>query len=940
MEKNDTQKDELNIYEEINTSEDQKNKDENKSNEDEIKTPIKNEESPNNKEESNFQRMDSEKSNNSDLNEEMNIYNSTPLPYYNNELINKKSKEEKVEKENITQINITDLENIKFDDFNEKKIKYPRKYSSGTRKCGQKYFFYRNLKQKDIKNHKEEIRKKNNFLLIVIEKSIFYFNLKKYKECIELLLNEQIIRNNVEFGEFLLVIDGFDKDKITDFLSDENNIDILENYLDSINMDINNTSFLNTLRFFLSCLNFPNKDIIQKFSTKYFNLNKDIQAFIKNYKTLEVFSSLVTSIISINNIFIGKEKSNILKMDHFVKMNKNLEKKLCQNLYKEIQAHPIYPLDNYIQSMYKKLTFLVEEYDESEVLDRTDDIDSYYEKILNDNPKREYTDHNIWFSYRKKISLFNKEDEEILIKPIFFTKFVSNSTSCHPRVFAIQDNYTNLVWAKNLDGEKLKGNLHTVKIEDIDDIFMGVSHSEVLYKYLKSNIKEMDKVFNYISIKTKNDLIVIRTENINISFKWFKALKSLIYKIQKYKYKERERTYENKKSKIENGIQKIWKNCIYPKWVEYGKYLLYKKQNKIEYKKVFNSNIKKEKIIKSDIIDEKLNFNLKKIMFFMNGIKNRVVAAEGKEEIILDYNEFLFLYKIGVPHPSRNVIWESLIDNSCGLTLDLYEYYCKQIDEIDFKEKKEEYNNNKGVFTSLNEKDELINKIIIDIIQAEDLFINELYILQNGVDEILYQIYKLVRVFFLMRRDIYYNKNLINYAFIFILIFNDEYISFKNLFNFICTTNIIKYFIKDESFIEKNYCIFDNLIKIYVPKIYSHFNNLGIGSALFSVSWFENIFTQTLNYKVILRIIDLFLIYGDELLFKIGLTILKIQQEDLLNYTINEVFKVLKRLPNKFDEELFFENLELMDIHEKYNTFIVKSNLNDQKNFISENNEF
>ena len=45
-------------------------------------------------------------------------------------------------------------------------------------------------------------------------------------------------------------------------------------------------------------------------------------------------------------------------------------------------------------------------------------------------------------------------------------------------------------------------------------------------------------------------------------------------------------------------------------------------------------------------------------------------------------------------------------------------------------------------------------------------------------------------------------------------------------------------------------------------------------------------------------------------------------------------------MPNKFDEELFFENLELMDIHEKYNTFIVKSNLNDQKNFISENNEF
>ena len=83
---------------------------------------------------------------------------------------------------------------------------------------------------------------------------------------------------------------------------------------------------------------------------------------------------------------------------------------------------------------------------------------------------------------------------------------------------------------------------------------------------------------------------------------------------------------------------------------------------------------------------------------------------------------------------------ESLIDNSYGITLDLYEYYCKQINEIDFKEKKEEYNKNKGILSSLNEKEESINKIIIDIIQAEDLFINELYILKSGKDDILYQI--------------------------------------------------------------------------------------------------------------------------------------------------------------------------------------------------------
>ena len=165
----------------------------------------------------------------------------------------------------------------------------------------------------------------------------------------------------------------------------------------------------------------------------------------------------------------------------------------------------------------------------------------------------------------------------------------------------------------------------------------------------------------------------------------------------------------------------------------------------------------------------------------------------------------------------------------------------------------------------------------------------------------------------MIRKDINYNISVINYAFIFILVFNDEYTSFQALFNFICTTNIIKYLIKDESYIKNNCHIFQILIKKYIPKIYEHLNNLDINNELYTISWFENLFTQTLNYKIILRIFDLYLIYGDELLFQIGLTIIKIQEEDLLNYTIDEIFKVLKRLPNKYDEELFFENLEMMN---------------------------
>ena len=866
---------------------------------------------------------------------ELNIYNSTPLPFYE-DIINSNDNEWSTENNNVILLNIGDLENIKLDEFNEKKLKYPRTYGSETKKCGRKYFLYRYLKY-NKGNEEENIHKKKYFFLITIEKSIFYFNFKKYDECLNLLLNEKIIYNKIEFGEFLLVINGFDKNIITEFLSDNNNKEILDNFLSCIYMDINICPFSTTLRFFLSSLNYPNKEIISNFSLKYFNLNKDSEIFLKKYKSLDIFSLLTENIISVNNMLIGKEKekSKYIKIDQFVKINKGIEKKLCQSIYKDIQSHPIYPLDNYIQKMYRKLTSLVKEFDESEILDKSDDIDSYYENILNNNPKREYPNYNIWFSFRKKISNFDQEDKEILSKPTNLIKYANNSTSSKPQVFAITDNFTNLVWAKKLEGDKMKGNLHSINIEDIIDIYVGVSHSDAIQKYLKNNLKEMENELCYLTIKTNTEVIVIKLESIIFSLKLYKAFKSLINKLQKIKYKEKERAIENKKNKIEIAIQKVWKTCIYTKWTQYGRYLLYKKQNKIEYKKnIISQNNKKDKIIKSDLIDDKMNFNSQKIMNFMNGIKSKLIG-EGKEESILDYNEFLFLYRIGLPHPCRHILWNSLIENSCGTTKDLYDYYSLQIDNIDFNEKRNEYNDNKGNFISTDENDELINRIIIDILKTEDLFINELYILKNGKSETLYQIYRIVRVFFMIRKDINYNISVINYAFIFILVFNDEYISFQALFNFICTTNIIKYLIKDESYIKNNCHIFQVLIKKQVPKVYEHLNNLDINNELYTISWFQNLFTQTLEYKIILRIIDLYLIYGDELLFQVGLTIIKIQEEDLLNYTINEIFKVLKRLPNKYDEELFFENLELMNIQEKYNSLIVPKYLSEQKDFLN-----
>ena len=913
--------DNINQNEIIQNDEANNNPGENKDNEYSVKTPKKEDSEDLNSSIRKSQIYESEDNNLNDVKEKKDLSNSTPIAPFNN-LLNKD------EKENKYSLDISSLQNLRLSDFNEENLVYPRQYNWDTRKYGTKFFYYRYLKENTSERDKEDYNRKKSFLLIVIEKSIFYFNIRKYKESIELLLNEKIIKNFKEFGEFIFVINGFDKNIINDFLSEvklpnEYNInEIIVGFLNCINMDFYNNSFMNTLKFFLSNINNPNKEVVDKLCIKYFKKFKDNEAFIKYYKTCDIFSSLVHNIIK---ILIGKDKNK--KMDQFIKDNKCLDKKLCQSIYKEMQIQPFIPTYNYVQKFYKKLSNLVIEIDEREKKNKSSDIDGYYENILDDKPKRDYNNHYIWFDYRKNISAFTEYDQEMLLNPILFTKFVSNSTTSHPRVFAFRKQFKVLIWAKSIEGEKTKGNLHSLNIEDICDIYIGVDNCDIIKKFIRANNKDIEEEYKYITVKTKTEVFVIKAEDSNLSFLWFKAVKSLLSTYQTGMNKDKERIVGNNLIKSEKELQKIWNNGIFHKWTEYGRYLLYKKQNKIEYKKVINGIIRKEKT-KSNLINDTFNFNNKKIYLFFNEVKNYLIG-EGKENNMLDLNEFLFLYKIGIPHHCRSIIWDSLIDNSCGITKDLFDYYSKQINEIDFEEIIRNHDNIEKLFD-----DNYNQKIITDIIKIEDFFINDIFDLKKKSSEILSKIYKLIKIFFLMRKDISYNKNIINYAFIFVFVFEDEYLSFKNLFNFICSSNIIKYFTKDESFITKNCDFFKALMKKNCIRIFNHFSYLYINNELFSIFWFENLFTQTLNYKILLRIFDLFLIYGDELLFQIGLAMIKIQEEDLLTYPINEIFKVLKRLPNKFDEEVFFENLDLINIHDDYNNLIITNTLDEQFDFL------
>ena len=99
----------------------------------------------------------------------------------------------------------------------------------------------------------------------------------------------------------------------------------------------------------------------------------------------------------------------------------------------------------------------------------------------------------------------------------------------------------------------------------------------------------------------------------------------------------------------------------------------------------------------------------------------------------------------------------------------------------------------------------------------------------------------------------------------------------------------------------------------------------------------KHFFIGTLDISIIMFIFDLFLLNGEYILFQTGLAVLKILEPDLMNMTISQVLKLLKKLPNKYSKETF------LDVFNNYNStkyeYIKWKNnmtINTQKNIFNE----
>jgi hypothetical protein len=706
-------------------------------------------------------------------------------------------------------------------------------------------------------------------------------------------------------------------------------------------MNYEEIGFIECFRFFMKRLYLPKDanlilEIMNSFSENYFQNNKNNENFVNIYKNMNNIYLLISTLLALNTMFTRKDIKNInmIKKNEFLSMNKDIQESELIKIYDQLEKEPfLIDNENYNENIYKRMSTLVKEkissplsnnnlLIKSKTLNMDNiklDLDEENNYVINEEESdEEYDENNIIntdpkasvprpitrasFSLTKNLYSFTKQDQEILNKVQKFYKFVGNDL-LHQREFLIYDNFTKLIWGKNIDENKVKGNLHFINITEIIDVFNGIDHSEIIKKYIKANPKELKEKNNYITIISTKRQINLKSDSLQTALLWYKALKSLVLKIKSHRLKRNSKSLNEINTQFKLQIEELWKDFILPKWNIYGNYILTKlgkKNDEVQDKKILNNTKNIDTIIK-DIGNDK----------------------------ILEYSDFFLFYYLGLPSFCRGTIWRLLIGNSSCITETLYENYLSQVEVQNFNTFDIKYH--EDINTIFNHEYN-INQMITDIIKTKDIFLSDLVKLNIDQEQIMNESYNILRIFFLMRSDLVYKKSIIPLIYVFLMVDENEYNAFCNVYNLICNSDIIKFYIGDEDYINKNVALFSDLVKKYLPKINEHFTNLEIEHELYFIPWITEIFSSSMSYKLLLRVLDLYLVNGEYILFQVGLSILSLQEDDLLDLAISEIFKLLNRLSSKYKEDVFFGKMKSYDcIKEEFNKWKNENELAIQK---------
>ena len=94
---------------------------------------------------------------------------------------------------------------------------------------------------------------------------------------------------------------------------------------------------------------------------------------------------------------------------------------------------------------------------------------------------------------------------------------------------------------------------------------------------------------------------------------------------------------------------------------------------------------------------------------------------------------------------------------------------------------------------------------------------------------------------------------------------------------------------------ELGLCMFqlENLVMEQLPELHFHFKAQNFQTSMYASSWFLTLFTTTLSLSLSCRIMDVFLIDGMEIIFKVTMALLMLGKYDLMCLDMEGMLKVM-----------------------------------------------
>ena len=328
-------------------------------------------------------------------------------------------------------------------------------------------------------------------------------------------------------------------------------------------------------------------------------------------------------------------------------------------------------------------------------------------------------------------------------------------------------------------------------------------------------------------------------------------------------------------------------------------------------------------------VKKNLNHEIRSYVSFTNennGKKNiKLISSALKYLDKKDYLTLILLSK-NINKSFTNKIYNIILKDpktELKLRLKIWENF------LGISELKKKYNYQE-ILKSLNDE-KLKNDIQKDVLRT---YIND----KEKTEEIKKKMLNILTSVSTLNGNIQYYQGM-NYIVEFLLELTDEENSFYIFLSFFFKTEYYSIFDKDLTKLNHFFYIIQRLIQLYEPEIYSHLISQNLNINCFISPWFITLFLTSRQYilekeipKVLIRIMDNFILHGWKSLMKIAIMalhiyekeILKMKYEDLIQFLINDILKTdFFKIENLENFEKCFENKKIKkklikDIEKEY----------------------